>query len=276
MTMSKKRISEPPEIMGYRMDPSTPLHRLFVKRMKLGRDLKIIITAKDSETGVGKTTLGGWLGLTWNPMFAGEKWKAERNATLDPYEYFSMQSDLGIGNVLILDDAEELDARRSMQSENVEFSQRWMLMRVRQLVHILTLPSPKALDSRLEELADILIIIKRRGQGMVHDVRVGSYGSRKVMTAKVHEIEFPNVSDHPEIQRLDEMKEERIEDRLKKFEDDHSTPDPDEVERETKIDIAQKMRDRGMTTQEIANTIGMSQSWVSKETEARVEGVVND
>ena len=186
-----------------------------------------------------------------------------------------MQRNSEPGSVLILDDAEELDARRSMQSENVKFSQRWMLMRVLQQIHILTLPSPGALDSRLEELADVWLNIERRGKAVVHDIRTLSYGSRKVITEKVHNLEFPDVSEHEELKKLDKMKRDKIDKRMKDQKEEEETPDPEEVERETKVDIAQKLRDSGMTVRETADKIGMSKTWVSNNTTRQVKGVQN-
>lgn len=194
----------------YRIDTSTPLHQLAVKRMSQGRDLKIIITADDSQTGVGKTTLAGWLALNWTYMFSGKRWTAEELATLKPDEYFTMINDVPEGTVILVDDAEELDARRSMQNMNVQFSWWWMLMRLRQIFTILTLPSPAAIDSRLEELADVWINVQRRGLGLCHDIGVQAYGNRNVTTEKVHNIEFPNISDHEELAVLQEMKREKM------------------------------------------------------------------
>ena len=268
-------IPEPAEVMGYQMNPQSDIHRLFVRRMKRDRDLKIIITAKDSQTGVGKTTLAGWLALSWNPMYAEEDWRAETNACIDPNEFFQLQKDSPPGSVLILDDAEELDARRSMQNENVNFSQRWMLMRVLQQVHILTLPSPGALDSRLEELADVWINIQRRGLADVHEIRVNSYGSRGVMTPRVGQLEYPDVSEHEELEQLRELKDEQIEKRLGNLEEEQESVDPEEVQRETKIEIAQKLRDSGLTCAEVSDAIGMSVGWVSNNTTRQVDGVVN-
>lgn len=186
------------------------LHLLAVKRIADGRDLKLIITADDSETGVGKTTLAGWLALNWNYMFSGNKWTAEDYSTLNPQDYFQMITDVPEGTVVIIDDAEELDARRSMQDMNVKFSWWWMIMRLKQVITILTLPSPAAIDSRLEELADVWINVQRRGEGLAHDIGVQSYGTRDVTTTKVHEVDFPNVSEHPELNALREKKEEKM------------------------------------------------------------------
>lgn len=270
---------QPPAIDGYRMRPNTPLHQLACKRMQRGRDLKIIITAKDSQTGVGKTTLATWLALSWTKLFAGHDWHVEKDewgagmGTLRPKEYFRMVSKIpneyGAGTVVVVDDAEELDARRSMQNLNVEFSQRWMLMRLKQAITIITLPSPKAIDSRLEELADVWINVERRGRGIVHDIRVNSYGSRNVMTQKKHKLTFPNISDHPESEALRELKEQKMDDWDTQKEEEDEEVDPKEVKKAEKKRIAQQARDTGMTCKDAANLVGMSAGWVSNHTETR-------
>jgi len=271
-----KSLEKPPEVMGYQLDARMPLHQLAVKRIKSGRDLKIIITAKDSQTGVGKTTLAGWLALVWTEHFTDHSWwvdpdtYGEGMGTLNPKEYFTILQQIpdtyGPGSVVVVDDAEELDARRSMQSLNVEFSQRWMLMRLKQAITIITLPSPKAIDSRLEELADIWINIERRGRGLVHDIRVNSYGSRNVMTEQKHKVTFPDVSGHEELEKLRRMKEMKMDEWDSKMEED-DTPDPDEVEKDVEQTHAQKLRENtDMTLDEIGEVVDKSASWVSRHT----------
>lgn len=268
--------SDAPVIQGYRMQTEKGLHKLAEKRFKMGRDLKIIITAEDSQTGVGKTTAAGWLALNWTKMFAGQDWfvnpdeYGEGMGTLNPKEYFriigKIPSEYPAGTVVIVDDAEELDARRSMQNLNVQFSQRWMLMRLKQAITIITLPSPSSIDSRLEELADVWINITRRGAGLIHDIRVQSYGSRKVMTKKTMDFTFPDVSDHPELEKLRDMKESKMDD-WDTEDKEEEKPDPEEVERETLIETAQQMRNNGMTGDEIANQLPYGRDWVYKHTE---------
>jgi len=253
---------------AYQMEPSDVLFQLALTRMRKEKDLKIVWTARNSATGVGKTTGAGWLGMSWNPVFAGEPWSAETNATLDVNEYFDLYRKLPRGSVLILDEAEELDARRSMQQENVDFSHDWMMLRKRQIISILTLPSPSALDSRVEELADVWVNSIKRGEAMVHGIQILDYGGRDRQTPKAETLEFPDVSMHPELQKLDSMKDEKI----KRAYANEKRPDPDEVERQTKIDTAQRMRDGGHTIPEAADAVEMSESWVSKYTESQNSG----
>lgn len=262
-----KRVTPPKPTCGYRIDPSMPLHQLFIDRFYKGRDLKVIITSQDSETGTGKTTLAFWLCDQWHQLFAPDNWSAEEHATLDIYDYLDKYRNLPKGSVLLLDEAEELDARRSMATKNVDFSHYWMKMRVRQVMTVLTLPSTTALDSRLEELADVWIEVQRRGKALVHDIRVNSY-NKNVQTWQVHNIEWPNVAEHPEMERLDDMKSENIDQEIQKSEEEATAPDPDEIKRSEKVRIAQNIRDNGSTIAEIAESVDMSEGWVSNNTES--------
>jgi len=221
---------EPAVVSGYQMDPQDPLHQLALSRMRKGRDLKIVWTARNSATGVGKTTGSGWLGLSWTPTFSGKLWSADTHATLSVKEYFRLYRSLPPGSVLILDEAEELDARRSMKQENVDFSHDWMMLRKRQIISILTLPSPSSLDSRLEELADVWINSTKRGEAIVHGIQVLDYGNRKRQTPRTHTLRYPDVSNHPELARLDEMKDEKIKNGRLADDGDEREPLPDEAQ----------------------------------------------
>lgn len=263
----RERYTPPRPTCGHRIDVSTPLHQLFIDRYQKGRDLKVIITSRNSETGTGKTTLAFWLADQWHQLFAPDQWCADKHATLDIYDYLEKYRNLPKGSVLILDEAEELDARRSMASKNVDFSHYWMKMRVRQVMTILTLPSTTALDSRIEELADVWIEVQRRGKALVHDIRVNSY-SKSVQTWKAHNIQWPNVAEHPEMEALDSLKQDDLDQDIKKKEKEEETPDPKEVRREQKIETAQNIREQGKTIAEIAELVDMSEGWVSNNTEA--------
>jgi hypothetical protein len=226
----------------FKLDERMPLHQLAIDRMKNDRDLKIIITARDSETGVGKTTCAAWLALNWTWMFSGQRWNADEFATLNPHEYFRLVPHVDPGTVLLVDDAEELDARRSMQDLNVKFSWWWELMRLKRLITIITLPSPASIDSRLEELADVWINILDRGSAIVHDIGVGDY-DRELYQQQVHVMEFPDVSEHSALRALQSMKQ----DKMQKYEEEANAELGDEDAGLTKtsqtfLAVAQKER----------------------------------
>lgn len=259
----------PPTIQGHSIDVTMPLHQFVARRMDKNRDVKVLVTAKDSATGTGKTTLAGWCGLSWTPMFASEWWACDRGGTIRPRAYLDQYTDLPKGYALIMDEAEQLDARRSTSSENVDFSHKWMMMRVRQVISILTLPTTSALDKRLMELADVWIEVQRRGLANVHAIHVNSYGSGDVLTPKIHEMTWPDVADHPELQQLHELKQSKIEGRLAEVgEDGEEVPEPDEVERREAIKTVLRAvkpwdDDSGMTQADAEKLVDYSYKWVN-------------
>jgi len=112
------------------------------------RDLKIIITSRDGQTGTGKTTLSLWLAMHFDRNgFTGDK------ITVHPYEYKQLYNEVKPGSVLLMDEGEQLDSRRSMSSKNVDFWNLWQTMRFRQVTSILTLPTAAVLDKRGEDYA---------------------------------------------------------------------------------------------------------------------------
>lgn len=262
-----------PQLEGFGINPETPIHQLFKRRMENDRDLKVVITARDGQTGVGKTTLACWLALNWHAMFASDEWTPENHATFDVSEFFDLYRELEAGSVLLMEEAEQLDSRRSMANENVKFSHYWMAMRVRQICSILTLPSTTALDKRLQQLADVWIEVHRRGKAKVHGIQVESY-QKNLQTPKVHWLTWPDISDHPAVVGLDDMKEQKIDRKLTDMKEEEETTDPDEVKREQKIEIAQRMRDAGIPVKSkdsdektIVDVVGMSDAWVYNNTE---------
>jgi len=259
----------PRTVEGWRLDPDSWLHRQFVDRMEKSRDLKIIITASDAQTGVGKSTLAFWLAASWHPIYTGEEWTADTGATYDVAEFLERYRELETGSVLLMEEAEQLDARRSMAGENVDFSHYWMAMRVRQVVSILTLPSTTALDKRLRELSDVWINVKRRGLAEVHQSQIDDY-KQKLWNEPVEQIEWPDVSSHEEMKKIDQLKEEKIERGLTDVaSDDDDEVDPDEVKREEKQAIAQRLRENDaleLSGTEIGEIVGRSDAWVYKNT----------
>jgi len=259
----------PRPIDDWRLDPTSWIHQLFVDRMEVERDLKIIITATDAQTGVGKSTLAFALAASWHPIYADEHWSADQGATYDVSEFLETYTEIPSGSVLLMEEAEQLDARRSMAGDNVDFSHYWMAMRVRQVVSILTLPSTTALDKRLWELADVWINVQRRGSAEVHECQINDY-QQQLWNEPVETIEWPDLSDHPEMQQLDRLKEDKIERGLTDVADDEDTADPDEAQREEKIKIAQELRadeDLDLSGGEIGEIVGRSDQWVYNNTD---------
>jgi len=158
-------------------------------RKKDNRDLKIIITSRDSQTGTGKTTLALWLALHFDEYgFSADQ------VTLHPEEFLELYKENPAGSVIIMDEAEQLDSRRSMSNKNVEFWNLWQTMRYRQITSILTLPTRSALDKRGLELADVWIQVTERGHARVHEIAVGDYDGNTQPNI-TETLAFPDISD---------------------------------------------------------------------------------
>lgn len=129
-------------------------------RLDNNRDAKVLITARNSETGTGKTTLALLLAKLWDRNgWTINKGFLQPDVYLAYYNYMS-----DAGDVLLYDDSQAgTDNRRSMSKENVRLSQFWTLNRTRNVVSILTMPTRSMLDKRLMELADVWINVRRRG-----------------------------------------------------------------------------------------------------------------
>jgi len=246
------------------IDESMPLHEFRQRRLKKNRDLKVIITSRNSTTGTGKTTLAVWLALNWDQ----HGWNAEQKGTLSVKEYLDTYPDLKPGSVLVMDEAEQLDARRSMSQENVDFAEKWMMMRVRNVTSILTLPTASALDKRLKELADVRINVHRRGRARAYKITIDDHNTSEVREWRWHDIEWPDIAEHPEMRALDQQKEDKIEGALEAAAEEEESIDPEEIARQEKIENAQRMRDQGKTVRDIAEAVGRSPSWVSNNTNA--------
>jgi hypothetical protein len=182
------------------MTPSSSLWGMYRERKKENRDLKIIITSRNSQTGTGKTTLALWLALHFDEYgFSADQ------VTLHPEEFLELYKENPAGSVIIMDEAEQLDSRRSMSNKNVEFWNLWQTMRYRQITSILTLPTRSALDKRGLELADVWIQVTERGHARVHKIAVGDYdGNTQPNISET--LAFPDISDLDLKDQIDEKK----------------------------------------------------------------------
>jgi len=233
------------------LDPRCGLAKLRERRHRSGRDLKVIITQRDSETGGGKTTLACFLALSWDP----HGWDGEKKGTVSAQEFLDTYPTLPPHSALIMDEAEELDARRSMASENIEFSKDWMMMRTRQIDSILTLPTTSALDKRLLELADVRINVTARGEAECYRIKIDDHNpQRGAQQWHMHSIQWPDLSDHPEFLKLDEQKQAKID----STDEDGTESDAEQTKADLKRAIrqeAKRRRRRGESIAQIAENI---------------------
>jgi hypothetical protein len=187
------------------LDPRAWIWKAQRQRMAAKRDMKIIITSRNGQTGTGKTTLSLWLAMHFDRNgFTADK------LTVHPYEYGDLYNEVDVGSVLLMDEGEQLDSRRSMSNKNVDFWNLWMTMRFRQVTSILTLPTASVLDKRGKELADVWINVTKRGQAICHPITIGDYEG-DIATPPTELLHFPDVSYLSVKEAADQAKQDMVE-----------------------------------------------------------------
>ncbi len=172
-------------------------------------DIKVIIQGANSSTGIGKTTLAIQL-----CRFIDENWSAEDKAFIDIQKYLNAYLDMESQSALLLDEiGKGADSRRATSHDNVQLSHGWQMLRARNVATIATLPSTNTLDSRMLELADYWILVKKRGLAQPFEIRVNDFNgnvARKELPGEEH-IQFVDLPDGDEDKKyLDQIKDEQV------------------------------------------------------------------
>lgn len=188
------------------------LGRLAREKLENDNDIKIIIQAQNSQTGVGKTTLA----IQLCRFIDQNGWDAEEKAFVDVQNYLNSYLDYPEGSALLLDEiGAGADSRRSTSKENVQLSQGWQLLRARNVATVATLPSTNMLDSRMLELADIWVLVRERGLAQPYQINVNDFTgrvSRDAFAGDEH-IRFPDLPGRDSDKRyLDTIKDEKVRD----------------------------------------------------------------
>lgn len=185
---------------------SGPFFRAVGKRKQQDRDAKILVTAKDAQTGVGKSNLCDFLAYVLDTTDEGF---VPHKITIEPEEFFSAYGRLEPGSALVMEEGEQLDPRRSMSKKNVEASHSWQMERVREVVALINLPSPKFIDKRMEELADFWVNVLRRGRARIYEKKIHDTEGR-VYYQTLQDIEWPNMDGSATFREMDDLKKQMI------------------------------------------------------------------
>lgn len=247
----------------------------YLNRLAVGRDMHVVITAA-SETGVGKTTLAVSLALLWDQW----GWTADKASVASAPKYSHLYDQVRPGSVLILDEAEKAaDNRRGMTKSSVALSQAFAAKRYRQVFGMLTAPAKSWIDDRIgSDAADYWIQAQETDRGRVK-------GEAKVYRLKTHEhyeseytkkteyITWPILDGHQEYERLDQMKQERLEGNAKSeyvHRDDVEEMEKeawDEAEKQTEKRIMERLHelsDPDLNQKQIAKVFGVHQTTISR------------
>jgi len=232
-----------------------PLFQRLGKRRLQGRDAKILVTAKDGQTGVGKSNLCDFLGHvvdTTADGFTPEK------ITIETERFLELYGELPPGSALVMEEAEQFDSRRSQRTENVEGSQKWQQARVREIVALLNLPDPSMIDRRFEQLADFWINVQRRGKARVYEKKIHST-KQKVYYRLIQVLEWPNMDSSQTFQAMDSLKQALLDGDTGKdglIRESEARKRVEQAERKARKkarnEWIQALKNRGMTGEEIA------------------------
>lgn len=243
---------------------------------------RIIIDAENAATGVGKTSLAVGLGLLLSRAFDYEL--QEEDLTLSGKEYLQRWREhpgKEQPSVLILDElsgAGAADTRRAMSTSNVQLGRSWETMRSKRCVTLTTLPHWSNGDSKLQQLSDYRLWCLEEPIGYFIPYKVGTtFTDGEIRTKRLDDrLCFPDLTGPDPNPLYESLADEKMAlhdsqafDADALAADGGEQQDPDEAQREQKVEDAQRARDAGLTCDKAAEVVGMSKSWVSRHTESR-------
>ncbi len=183
-----------------------PYFRKLGRRKLHGRDAKVLVTAQDGQTGVGKSNLCDFLGYVSDTTPEGF---GQEKVTIETERFIELYNELSQGSALVMEEAEQFDSRRSQRNENVEASHKWQQGRVREVIAYLNLPDPSMIDRRFEKLADFWINVERRGKARIYQKKIHST-KKKVYYKTLQVLEWPNMDGSTTFQAMDDLKDDLL------------------------------------------------------------------
>jgi len=243
----------------------------------------IIVDAEDARKGVGKTVCAVALAEAFATAFDYEL--SEDDLVISGEAFIErLQDHPGEEqpSVVVWDEAVgggSGDSRRSMAEENVILGRAWQTLRTKRIIQLVTLPDWNDLDKRMRKLADYRAWCQRKPIGTFKPYQIGTpFDGDGIRTAGLgygdgaESIRFPNLDavNDSLYQKVSEMKEELINDgdgfdaNSQLVSDDEEAVDPEEAQREEKLQTAIRMSKNDYTQAEIATAVSRTQSWVSQ------------
>ena len=219
-----------------------PFFREIGRRKGNGRDAKVLVTAKDGDTGVGKSNLCDFLGYVCDTTAEGF---STHKITIEPLRFLELYGVLKPGSAAVMEEGEQFDSRRGMTSENVEATQKWQKARVREIIAFVNLPDPTMIDGRFERLCDFWINVERRGKARVYKKRIHPT-KRVIYYETVQTIEWPNMEKTETSKHMDAIKDDMLDG---EHDEDSLLRESEAKERvkEAREDMKQQMRDEWIT-----------------------------
>lgn len=249
--------------------PKGEFFQRIASRKRNERDAVILVTADDADRGVGKTSLAVTLGKLLDT--SSSRFDAEQQATLSVPRFLQLYDELEEGSTLVLDEGEQIDARRSMSQENVDASLKMQTRRVNEIIVIITLPSADMIDNRIEQLADFWINCEVRGRARVYKKKIHRI-KKTVYYKSLQQLTWPNLDDDEDYQILAQKKErfnegegqengyireDEVTERIEKARETAKQTQRDEL-------LEQVCGHEDIEQQHVANALGLSPARVSQ------------
>jgi len=233
------------------------------------------------ESGVGKSGLAVYLGKLFSKL-AGYEFTKE-DMTLSGAEYLKRWKEhpgAEQPSVIILDElggAGSGSSRRAMTNQNVELTSAFQLMRKKRIVTLITTTHWSRIDKGLRQQLThrLWCLDKPIGYFIPYSVSA-DFDKGKVKTRSydgVNRIGFPDMAAHDDsdFQYLASLKDDLLSSDTLDADNllpENQQQDPEEAARDQKLEVAQRMRDKGMTCRKIGEMVDMSYGWVSQYTDA--------
>lgn len=249
-----------------------PLDERYQQRVDDNQDLVTVISDYHNRRGTGKSVLSLLLGDHFDRTDDGltaEKCSLDASDLLDQY---TAQPE---GSALVLDEAEgQASKYRASSSVNKALRELVSMGRVEEKYLIMNMPASDELDKDLLGLADVWILVTRKGQAIVHLLANEPYNA-KLLTPKSELIEWSDIPKGTDLRavyneltrqkkarlRGEEgdplVKESEVEDRIRKAVKDAKQEKRDEI-------IGQLVNTAGIGSTQLAPAFEIKQPRISQ------------
>lgn len=253
--------------------------------LEADNDFIVVIAAasKSGISGVGKTTLAVQLARYFDNSAGG--FDASEKSTLDADKFskglLTDTENVPDQSAVIFDEAQGTlsgsgtDARRSMADSVMDVTTALSTMRFRQISAVVVTQSTKWIDKRVDDVLDALVLIQPRHnqnepvKGEVFDTYYNDLTlANNRYTEHIDTVRWEALSkDDPDYQYLHELKQQSALNQVTAADDEDD--EEQSLPKEKQVEIAQELRNNGMTLVDISNSplIDYSRNWVSEHTE---------
>jgi hypothetical protein len=188
-----------------------PLDKRYRERVEDNQDLVTIVSDFHNRRGTGKTVFSLLLADHFD---CTEQGVTKSKCSLDASELIDSYTREPKGSALVLDEAEAQASKyRASSSVNKALRELVSMGRVEEKYLIMNLPASSELDQDLLGLADVWVLITRKGEAIVHLLRNEPYNS-KLLTPKSEVVEWSELPKGTDLRsvynELDRQKKARL------------------------------------------------------------------